>query len=315
MSAEIELVKADESAEGARLDAFLSSYLAKYSRTRIQKAIEDGDILVNDRPSKPSYKVRNGDLIEVDVPDSVPAGLIPEDIPVEVVYEDHDLIVVNKPAGMVVHPGAGISSGTLANALVYHFRKLSAFGDSLRPGIVHRIDKETSGLLVVAKNDAAHQSLSDQFRDRRVFKLYQALVYGRTSESGEIKANIGRSHRNRLKMEVQKEGRGRSAHSIYKVLARYSKFSLLEVQIKTGRTHQIRVHLTSVGHPVVGDSLYGKGRETSVKDVEVRRRIERLGRQFLHASRLSFEHPSTKRTLDFEAPLPLELKEFLDRLK
>lgn len=312
MSAEAQLLTIDEEAAGARLDSFLASRILEVSRTRIQRAIEDGDILVNERASKSGYRLRRGDRIEIDLPEPPPVTLVPEPIPINIIYEDDDLIVVDKPAGMVVHPGAGIESGTLANALVYHFNTLSDVAGRIRPGIVHRIDKETSGLLVVAKNDVAHERLSDQFRDRQVFKMYVALVYGRMSESGgEIEARIGRSPHNRTRMSVLRGGAGRAAHTIFEVAQRYSEFTLLKVQIKTGRTHQIRVHLAHIGHPVAGDSTYGGGRENSIRNTTIKREMIALGRQFLHSAQLGFNHPRTGKPLEFVSPLPPELKNFL----
>jgi 23S rRNA pseudouridine1911/1915/1917 synthase len=299
---------------GLRLDSFLASHLKDISRTRVQHSIQDGDILVNQHVSKPGYRLRDGDQIEIDLPEPPPVELIPEAIPLSIILEDDDLIVVNKPAGMVVHPGAGIESGTLANALVHHFNTLSNVAGRIRPGIVHRLDKDTSGLLVVAKNDLAHQRLSDQFRERQVFKLYIALVYGRTSkEHGEIEARIGRGTHNRTRMAVLKGGAGRPAHTIYEVAHRYQDFTLLKVQIKTGRTHQIRVHLAHIGHPVVGDMNYGGGRINSIGNVTTKRAVQSLGRQFLHSTELAFNHPRTGDRLEFTSPLPPELAAFLAR--
>jgi 23S rRNA pseudouridine1911/1915/1917 synthase len=306
----------DEDAAGSRIDAFLASRVARLSRTRIQRAIEDADVLVGDRAVKPSYRVRPGDVIEIDLPEPPPLDLTPEAIPLRIVFEDDDLIVVDKAAGMVVHPGAGVERGTLANALAYHFNSLSAAAGRIRPGIVHRIDKETSGLMVAAKNDAAHERLSDQFRDRKVFKMYTALVYGRTKDDrGEITARLGRSLRNRTRMAVLGGGAGRAAHTIFKVTARYSEFTLLDVEIRTGRTHQIRVHLSHIGHPVVGDAVYGGGRENSIRDQEARRAVKNLGRHFLHSTRLAFAHPRSGERLEFASPLPSELSSLLESLK
>lgn len=299
-------------AAGLRLDSFLASHLNEISRTRVQRAIADGDILVNERVAKPSYRLHDGDQIEIDLPEPSPVELVPEAIPLNIVFEDDDLIVVNKPAGMVIHPGAGIESGTLAHALVYHFNVLSGTAGRTRPGIVHRLDKETSGLLVVAKNDISHERLSDQFRDRRVFKEYIALVYGRVSkERGEIEARIGRSPHNRTRMSVLRGGAGRTAHTIFEVARRFQDFTLVKVQIKTGRTHQIRVHLAHIGHPVVGDATYGSGRENSIRDVAIKRAVQSLGRHFLHSTELAFNHPRTGERLRFSSPLPAELTAFL----
>lgn len=312
MSIEAQLLTINDEAAGARLDSFLASRVVEVSRTRIQRAIEDGDVLVNDRAVKPSYRLRVGDRVEIDLPEPPPVELAPEPIKLNIIWEDNDLIVVDKPAGMVVHPGAGVESGTLANALVYHFNALSETAGRIRPGIVHRIDKETSGLLVVAKNDFTHERLSDQFRDRQVFKMYMALVYGRMSQvQGEIEARIGRSPHNRTRMAVLRGGAGRTAHTIFQVAEAYQEFTLLKVQIKTGRTHQIRVHMAHIGHPVVGDAAYGSGRENSVRDLGMKQRIHALGRHFLHSAQLVFTHPRTGERLEFSSPLPPELVRFL----
>ena len=315
MSIEAQLLTITAAAAGARLDTFLASHLTEVSRTRIQRAIEDGDILVNERAAKPSYRLRSGDRVEIDLPEPPPVELAAEPIRLSIIHEDDDLIVVDKPAGMVVHPGAGVESGTLANALVHHFNTLSEKAGRIRPGIVHRIDKETSGLLVVAKNDLSHEKLSDQFRDRHVFKMYVALVYGRMSQTlGEIEARVGRSPHNRTRMAVLRGGAGRTAHTVFQLAQAYTEFSLLNVQIKTGRTHQIRVHMAHVGHPVVGDAAYGGGRENSVRDANLRQRIHALGRHFLHSSQLAFAHPRTGERLEFTSPLPPELSGFLKAL-
>ncbi len=315
MTIEAELLAINDEAVGTRLDSFLASRLEAISRTRLQRAIEDGDVLVNNRIVKASYRLRPADQIEIDLPEPAPVELLAEPIPLNIIYEDLDLVVVDKAAGIVVHPGAGIESGTLANALVYHFNELSGVAGRIRPGIVHRIDRETSGLLVVAKNDQAHENLSDQFRDRRIFKMYVALVYGQMSrERGEVEANIGRSSNNRTRMAVLKAGAGRPAHTIFQVDRRFQELTLLSVEIKSGRTHQIRVHLSHIGHPVVGDTAYGQGRENSVQDVMTRQRIKSLGRHFLHSSRLAFENPTSHERMEFYSPLPSELESLLEVL-
>ena len=304
-----------EESTGARLDVFLVSVLAGQSRSHIQRLIKDGHVQVDGREAKPNLTVKTGQAVAVDIPDLIDPAPAPEALPLPIVYQDRDLIVVDKPAGMVVHPGAGIESGTLANALVHHFNVLSSVAGSIRPGIVHRLDKDTSGLLVVAKNDLAHQRLSDQFRERQVYKLYVALVYGRLSnERGEIEARIGRGTHNRTRMAVLKGGAGRPAHTIYEVAHRYQDFTLLKVQIKTGRTHQIRVHLAHIGHPVAGDASYGSGRINSLGNVTIKRAVQALGRHFLHSTELAFNHPRSGERLEFTSPLPLELEALLAKL-
>ncbi len=295
---------------GARLDAFLSAQLAEVSRATIQKAIQSGACLVNDHNPKASYKVRAGDEIQLELPAAAPLEAVPENIPLDIVYEDDDLIVLHKPAGMIVHPGAGVQSDTLANALVYHFQQLS-HANSLRPGIVHRLDVGTSGLMVVAKTERAHQHLAAQFEARTIEKHYTALVYGAVKpDAGRIDAPIGRDPRNRVKMAVRPPGQGRSALTLYRVVERFNDFTLLDVEIKTGRTHQIRVHLAHMKHPVVGDATYDGGRVNMVKDARLRSAIEKLGRPFLHAARLCFETLAGEKVL-FEAPLPKDLATFL----
>ena len=296
-----------------RLDSYLASLIPDWSRARIQRLIEDGDVLVNARTVKASYKLRSGDEIEVELVPSSVAEFVPENIPLEVIHEDADVIVVNKPAGMVVHPAAGVSSGTLVNALAFHFQQLSKRAGSVRPGIVHRLDKDTSGLMVVAKNESAHENLADQFRAREVFKSYVALVHGRVEkESGRIEEPMARDARNRTRMAVVRGGR--PALSLYRVRRRFERFTLLDVEIKTGRTHQIRVHLQWLKHPVVGDAVYGDGRDKTVTDTRLRARITALNRQFLHAEQLGFRHPRTGESLRFRAPLPPELANLLDEL-
>lgn len=317
--------RVEAAAAGARLDAHLASQIAGWSRARIHRLIEDGDVLVNARTAKPAYRLRAGDEIEVELVPSSPAEFAPENITVEVVREDEDIVVVNKPAGMVVHPAAGVSSGTLVNALAYRFRDAD-FGSRNnnpntesrapqypRPGIVHRLDKDTSGLMVVAKTESSHENLADQFRAREVFKSYVALVHGRVmQESGRIEEPIARDPSKRTRMATVRGGR--PALSLYRVRRRFERFTLLDVEIKTGRTHQIRVHLQWLKHPVVGDAVYGDGRDKTVADVRMRARIATLNRQFLHAEQLGFRHPRTGEPLRFSAPLPPELIDLLDEL-
>jgi 23S rRNA pseudouridine1911/1915/1917 synthase len=302
-----------ETDAGARLDAYLAAHIDGWSRARLQRLIEAGDVLVNSKLAKASYKVAANDEIEVELTPAPTSHFTPENIPLEIVFEDDHVIVINKPAGLVVHPAAGVYSGTLANALAYHFQQLSNAG-SMRPGIVHRLDKDTSGLLVVAKTEADHEDLADQFRAREVFKSYVSLVYGVVKqESGRIEQPIARDPRNRTRMAIVPGGRG--ALSLYKVRRSYDAFTLLDVELKTGRTHQIRVHLAWLKHPVVGDELYSGGRDNNVQDVQLRARIRKLKRNFLHAEQLGFRHPQTGEQLRFVAPLPAELTNLLEKLE
>ena len=296
---------------GIRLDAYLASQIEGWSRARLQKLIESEDVLVNGKPSKPSYKLRENDEIEVELIAPPADRFTPENIPLDIVYEDDTLVVVNKPAGLVVHPAAGIPSGTLANALAYHFQKLPERG--VRPGIVHRLDRDTSGLLVVAKTEAALEDLSDQFRDRTVYKSYVALVHGRVqSAKGQIDQPLARDPSNRTRMAVVRGGR--NALTLYRVRRSFERFTLLDVELKTGRTHQIRVHLAWIKHPVVADETYGGGRDNTILDVRLRARVRNLKRHFLHAEKLGFKHPATKEFVKFEAPLPGDLAELLEVL-
>src|SRR5689334_1570340 len=307
---EIRTFRIDAQDEGARLDAYLASQIEGWSRARLQRLIEAEDVLVNGKAAKPSYKLREHDELEVELTAPVATSFAPEPIPIEIVYEDETLVVVNKPAGLVVHPAAGIHSGTLANALAYHFQQLPDSGAGVRPGIVHRLDRDTSGLLVVAKTEAALEHLSDQFRDRIVFKSYAALVHGRVSaESGRIDQPLARDPSNRTRMAVVRGGR--SALSLYRVRQRFDRFTLLDVELKTGRTHQIRVHLAWLKHPVVGDETYGAGRDNTIQDAQVRARVRNLGRHFLHAERLAFTHPQSCKRVEFTSALPAELSELL----
>jgi 23S rRNA pseudouridine1911/1915/1917 synthase len=307
-------IKVRETDAGTRLDAFLTAQIEGWSRARLQRLIEEQDILVNGKAAKPSYKLRTADEIEVELTPAPGSNFTPENIPLDIIFEDDDLIVINKTAGLVVHPAAGIHSGTLANALTYHFQQLSTRAGRVRPGIVHRLDKDTSGLLVVAKTESGHENLADQFRAREVFKSYVALVYGAVKqESGRIEQPIARDPRNRTRMAVVPGGRG--ALSLFKVRRSYDLFTLLDVELKTGRTHQIRVHLSWLKHPVVGDELYGGGRENNLQDVKIRAQIRKLNRQFLHAEQLGFRHPKTGEPMQFTAALPAELTQLLEELE
>lgn len=300
----------NENDAGSRLDNFLASQIEGWSRARLQRLIEDEDVLVNGKTVKSSYKVHAKDEVEVELTAGPSTVFAPESIPLEIVYEDPDLVVVNKPAGLVVHPAAGSHSGTLANALAYHFELLSKHAGAIRPGIVHRLDKDTSGLLVVAKSEDAHEKLADQFRRREVFKSYVALVHGVVGEdTGRIDQSIARDSRNRTRMAVVRTGR--PALSLFRVRRRYDRFTLLDVEIKTGRTHQIRVHLAWMKHPVVGDEVYGAGRDNTVQDPQLKSEIRKLGRQFLHSSQLGFRHPRTDQIMKFTTPLAAELEQLL----
>ncbi|HEY3927835.1 MAG TPA: RluA family pseudouridine synthase [Candidatus Koribacter sp.] len=310
-----------------RLDHYLVAHLPDVSRARVQALIDDEKILVNGKASKPSYKLRGDETIEV-LGDYQPPPLraIAEDIPLDVVYEDDDLAVINKPAGMMVHAGAGSTEearnrGTLVNALLHRFRALSDVGGEMRPGIVHRLDKETSGLIVVAKNDVAHRKLAEQFSSRKVHKKYIALVHGWPKKAkGTINLPIARDVSRRTRMTTRGSG-GRDALSHYMVLEKvespYGKFALLEVKIETGRTHQIRVHLASLGHPVVGDTLYGApGELRVVKPVKgIASKIASLDRNFLHAASIHLQQPRSGTELRFERPIPVELENFLAKLR
>ena len=312
---------------GARLDAFLAARVEGVSRTTLKRAIEEGDVLVGGRESKPSYKLRAGERVEAELSEPPASEVEPEDIPLEIVHEDEDVVVVNKPAGMVVHPAAGVRTGTLANALAFRFWKgeggrMEDEGNAVepslhpsgRPGIVHRLDRDTSGLIVVAKTARAHESLSEQFRARTVFKSYAALVHGSTKEEkGKVEQPVGRDTRNRTRMGVVRGGR--AALTLWRVRRRFDRFTLLDVEIKTGRTHQIRVHLAWMKHPVVGDETYGMGRDKTVADPRLRASIAAMGRQFLHAARLGFHHPRTGVWMSFDAPPPPDLARLLEELE
>jgi 23S rRNA pseudouridine1911/1915/1917 synthase len=269
-----------------------------------------GAVRVEGRLDKAGYRIRGGETIEVDLDRTEPTSLTPEQIPLQIYFEDDDLAVIEKPAGIVVHPGSGSKTGTIAHGLLFHFQSLSTTGGASRPGIVHRLDKKTSGLLIVAKNNAAHARLSKAFHDRLVQKTYTALVHGRLSrEIGRIELSIGRHPTRRTKMAAGKPG-GRSAFTEYRVLEHFRGFSLLEIGIKTGRTHQIRVHLSAIGHPVVGDDVYG---ERHYK--EFANKHGPLNRYFLHASDLRFAHPKTGERLKFHSSLPTELQKLLAGIK
>jgi 23S rRNA pseudouridine1911/1915/1917 synthase len=286
----IEQIVADLSDAGQRLDLFLATKIDRFSRARIQALIRSGHVLLNGLTCRAKQSIRAGDTVVVSEPELEPVVLQAESLPVPVLFEDEHLLVVNKPAGMVVHPGAGVQSGTLVNALLHQVSNLSGIGGMLRPGVVHRLDKDTSGCLVVAKHDAAHLRLSNQFAGRKVQKFYLALCAGRfTNLRDEILKPIGRHPVHRQKMAIV--DRGRPAHTRYEVIQQTSEWALVLCQIHTGRTHQIRVHLHSIGHPVLGDKVYGKA-------------ASEFSRQMLHAWRLGFFHPIAENWLEFEAGLP-----------
>lgn len=287
---------------GKRLDRYLPERLPSYSRSRLQGWIASERVKVGGAPQKPSYLVREGDVVEVWPAQLPPLAAVPESIPLTVLYEDADVVAIDKPAGMVVHAGAGVHSGTLVNALLARFGALSAVGGELRPGIVHRLDRFTSGVLLVAKNDEAHRNLASQFSGRKVEKIYWALVHGTTGGQGKIEKPIARDPVHRIRMTARLS-KGRTAVTSFRAIRRFEKHTLLEVRIATGRTHQIRVHLSSIGHPVVGDPLYGAAREPD------------LNRYFLHARSLRFAQPSTGALVQVESPLPLELAQWLETLK
>jgi 23S rRNA pseudouridine1911/1915/1917 synthase len=308
----------DEHEAGVRLDAYLSEHIEDWSRSRLKKLIDNGDVVVNGGAVKSSYKLRLDDAIVVELTESEDDRFEPEDIPLDVVFEDEYLAVINKPAGMIVHPGAGVSGGTLANAIAFRFKhKAEEETDdrkSNRVGIVHRLDKDTSGLIVVAKNELTAEKLSVQFHDRKVLKTYTALAHGFVRKlNGKIELPIARDRANRTKMKVDKNGR--NAVSIYKVSKRFERYTLLDVTIRTGRTHQIRVHLAHVNHPIVGDEAYNAGRDNQILDTKFRSIVSKLDRFFLHAARLGFTHPVTKDKLLFEQSVPPELAAILEYLE
>jgi 23S rRNA pseudouridine1911/1915/1917 synthase len=319
---------------GQRLDQYLAAQLSEHtqgevSRARVQQLIEKGEVLVNETAAKASLRLKGDEQITVTgPPQAPPLRAMAEDIPLDIVYEDDDLAIVNKPAGMMVHTGAGATDdarnrGTLVNALLHHFKKLSAVGGELRPGIVHRLDRATSGLMVVAKNDESHRRLAKQFSAREVHKTYLALVHGWPKQDrGTVQSAISRHSQRRTRMTTKGFG-GRDAVTHYVVLQKidspYGKFALLEMKIETGRTHQIRVHLSSLGHPVVGDALYGAPGELRSQSNQRRAAgmpaILKLDRNFLHAAELELTHPRTKEVLKFSRPLPTELAALLDSLE
>ncbi|MBI3977888.1 MAG: RluA family pseudouridine synthase [Chloroflexi bacterium] len=290
---------ADDS--GARLDRFVADHAPGLSRTQVQRLVETGHVLVNGRPGRPSQKLARHERITVELPPAAPPTLVPQAMSLPVVYEDADVVVVDKPAGLVVHPAAGHAEGTLVHGLLAQVEDLQGIGGTLRPGIVHRLDKDTSGLIVIAKHDHALASLQEQFRERTVDKQYLALVEGRlTPPTGAVEAPIGRDPRDRKRMAVV--ANGRPARTTYRVVEHLDHHTLVEAHPVTGRTHQIRVHFAAIGHPVVGDAVYGHP-------------LAGLHRHFLHAARLAFRLPSTQQWVAFESSLPPELQAVLERLR
>ncbi len=297
--------------DGVRLDRFLVSVLAEHSRSQIQRLIKDGHVQVGGRPAKANQAVKTGQLVAVHAPAPIDPVPRPEALPLPILYQDEDLIVVDKPAGMVVHPAAGHESGTLVNALLHHVTDLSGIGGEKRPGIVHRLDRGTSGLMVVAKHDIAHEELARQFHDREVEKEYLALVWGEVQAGRRIDAPIGRDPAVRKKMSARARRSREAVTRITKAQHFGRVLTLARVAIHTGRTHQIRVHLSAIGHPIVGDSLYGGIHRRVQGDL---RAVTHLDRPFLHAARLAFTHPSEGRRMEFESPLPDDLQRVLDEL-
>ncbi|RGO28137.1 RluA family pseudouridine synthase [Dorea sp. OM02-2LB] len=289
---------------GLRIDKYLSEQMTSYSRSHIQKLLKDQCVQVNNLPVKVNYKLRTGDQIKVCLPEPETLNVEPENIPLDILYEDQDLLVVNKPKGMVVHPAAGHYSGTLVNALMYHCKdQLSGINGILRPGIVHRIDMDTTGTLVVCKNDISHQSLAEQLKEHSITRRYRAIVHGRLKEDGTVNAPIGRHPTDRKKMSIHAKN-GKPAITHYRILKQYKEYTYIECQLETGRTHQIRVHMASIGHPLLGDQIYGPSKVP----------YKNLQGQTLHAMILGFLHPTTQKYMEFEAPLPEYFQHLLDVL-
>ena len=299
----------------ARLDQVVGG-MEGLTRSMARRLIESGQVTVDGIRQKPSLKLKGGELVSVTIPPPTPAEPVAETIPLEILYEDGDLVVVNKPAGMVVHPGAGNTGGTLVNALLGHCSDLSGVGGEIRPGIVHRIDKGTSGILVAAKNDFAHRALSIQFKEHSIKRVYLALVFGSPKgDNGRIESVIGRHPSDRKRMSGATR-HGKEAITLWKVVRRYPGLTLIQLKLKTGRTHQIRVHLSEAGHPIVGDATYGgKGRLTAIHDLKLHTLIGKLGRQALHAKILGFTHPASGEYLEFESDLPTDLAQLIEYLE
>ncbi len=299
----IELYVVDEE-ENERLDSYLSSQLDEVSRTYIQKIIKDKRVLVNDLAKKASYLVKEGDMIKVDLPEPKKLDLIAEDIPLEIIYEDKDLVIINKAQNIVVHPAPGNYTGTLVNALLFHIDSLSTINGIIRPGIVHRLDKDTSGLLIVAKNDFAHRQLSDQLKDRKIHREYIALVHGLVKENhGRINLPIGRDPKDRKRMTVISTN-SKEAITNFLVLERFQNYTLVQLRLETGRTHQIRVHLSHLNHSIVGDPIYSRAKNEF-----------KIDKQLLHARKLGFIHPRSNEYMEFESDVPENFNNILNKLR
>jgi len=303
-----------ESLEGTRLDRCLAKLNPDWTRSRARKLIDEDLVLVNNASGKASTLVHTGDTVVVDEPPPRPLDVDPEDIPLAIIHEDQDLLLINKPAGLVIHPAAGNPSGTLVNALLHHCQDLSGIGGVERPGIVHRLDKDTTGIMIVAKSDRAHLALSIAFRQHTIRKTYLAVCYGApTTGDGVVDASIDRHPRNRKEMAVVREGR--PARTLYEVEERYAGTSMLSCHPVTGRTHQIRVHMAHIGHAIIGDPLYAGRQWRNLSDPRIQSACRSFPRQALHARRIAFEHPVTKELVEFEAPFPPDLEELLQVLR
>lgn len=301
---------------GQRLDHFLSGRLTDLSRSYIQRLVTEGHVRINGQIKKPGYRLKSGEQIELTLPAPKAIDIIPESIPLDILYEDTDIVVINKPAGLVVHPAPGHFTGTLVHGLLAHLRHLSSIGGRLRPGIVHRLDKDTSGVLLVTKNDTAHKDISKQFKDNMVYKKYVALVYGVVKEDeGNIIVPIGRHPKNRKKISVH-TAYPRLAKTEWRVKKRFPDITLLDLILKTGRTHQARVHLSAKGHSVVGDPVYAKKKWLlSIRNHKIREILKDVKRQLLHAHILGLRHPKTKNYMEFTAPLPEDMRQVIEAIE
>lgn len=312
---ELHHVTVPQELDGSRLDSALARLLPDFTRSFLARCIEQNFVSIDGQPvSRPAERVRNGQRIALRLPPPVPAGVEAQEIPLTILHQDPDLAVIDKPAGLVVHPAAGHADRTLVNALMFHLSDLSGLGGEIRPGILHRLDKDTSGLIVVAKNDAAHRRLTSVWRSGEVIKEYLALVYGTPAmESGTIDKPIGRDRRDRKRMAIVPEGRAAITHWRIEERLRYA--SLLRCRIETGRTHQIRVHLKSTGHPIVGDPVYSGPQWRGIPDRKIQHHFEALKRQALHATRLRFPHPATGEPIEFTSELPEDIRELVEKLR